>query len=172
MDEHTKRQQATGHAVSTELYNKERLRQESQQKQEAAKSTFESVNKNGLPSKTHDQKEYDTTYKYLLGKNLEKNQGKPLDKETDAKIAKQIFDVNKGEEFDKVRHAIKEHSPLAARLPEERRHEYASLAAHKGLGLHLNNTGREEKTRVQTPHHETSKLQEMAEMHRHRERER
>ena len=171
MDEHTKRRQETAQFVSAELNNHKQLKQESQRKEEAAKSTFASVNKNGLP-KESGQKLYDTTYKYQLGQELQKNQGKPLSKETDVKIAKQTFDVTKGEDFDKVRNAIKEHSPLAARLPEERRHEYASIATHKGLGLHLNNTSREEKTRVQTPHHETSKLQEMAEMHRHRERER
>jgi hypothetical protein len=167
MDDQTSRQN-TARAISENLHRDA----EARQKQEEARQTYKSVNQGKTPEKGSDKKTYDTTYKYLLAQELQKAKGKPLDRETDARIAKQMFDVTQAKDANKVRDAIKEHSPLAAQLPQDKRHEYAGAATVKGMSMHLKNVPREERTRVQTPHHETSKLQEMAEMQRHRERER
>jgi len=159
MDEQTRR---TGRFIGEEAHHSQ---QESQQREQArqaesrtresdARITYEAGNRNQFDTKgLVSAGRIDLAYQYQLGKELEQSKNKPLDtRTTDVKISKEIFKATQGQHFDKVRDAIKDHSSIAAQVPEHKRHEYANVAATKGQMEYLKDVPREEKTRVQTKH--------------------
>ncbi|MGI2906163.1 hypothetical protein [Tolypothrix sp. VBCCA 56010] len=174
MSEHAERQQQTAQFIADDVLDNQKRREQAEHKKEAAKQTYEGISKGNLPHTVTPQQEYDTLYKYHLGEELKNGKGKDLERDTDAKIAQKIFDGTQGKaDFNHVREAIKEHSSLAATMPEQKKHEYASAATTKGLENHLKNIPREEKTRVQSHHQPDNRLsqEELYALQRHRERE-
>jgi hypothetical protein len=178
MDEHTKRQQATGHAVSTELHENEKRKQEFQRRQETVKQTYQEIKAKGFGPNTQSQKDYDKAYQYAVGQHLEQNKGKPLSRDTDVKVAEKFLSNSEGKiDSHKLKEAIKNHSPIAATVPEKDRHEYASAAISNAVERHRKNIPREENTRVKSPHPPNSHSKELSQeelqaiqMHKEKER--
>jgi hypothetical protein len=151
MDEQTRR---TARFIGEEAHHSQQesqqRQQETQRRETAATQTYESISKGQLGDSKNQKTTADKAYQYLLGEKLAASKGKPLDKETDVTIAKQLIKISDGKESGKIRDAIINHSSLASRVSENQRKEYADVVTLKAYQQYLKDVPREEKTRVQT----------------------